>query len=356
MLSHTKNQHLLGKLENSFVYICRNNQSYSFMKHFVLILALLGVCSFASAQVPGPKVYPHELTVAADGSGDYTTFFDAFEACRAFMDYTVTIHVKPGTYKEKVVIPSWFENLEIVGEDAETTIITWADHANMPIPNTEYPKMGTFRTYTLKIEGSNITLRNLTIENNAPKLGQAVALHTEGDRLRFIGCRFLGNQDTVYTGAAWTRLYFQDCYIEGTVDFIFGPSTAWFEGCHIHSKADSYVTAASTPSEVQFGYVFCNCCLTADEGISKVCLGRPWRPYSSVIFMNCQMGSHIEARGWDNWRNPDNESTARYAEYNNTINGEPFTSTADWATKLTAGSAQGISIQRVFDFGTVWVP
>ena len=102
--------------------------------------------------------------------------------------------------------------------------------------------MGTFRTYTVKVEGSDITFKNLTIENNAAQLGQAVALHTEGDRLKFINCRILGNQDTIYTGAKFTRLYFKDCYIDGTTDFIFGPSTALFEDCIIHSKRNSYVT------------------------------------------------------------------------------------------------------------------
>ena len=136
--------------------------------------------------------------------------------------------------------------------------------------------MGTFRTYTLKIEGSDITLKNITIENNSARLGQAVALHTEGDRLLFINCRFLGHQDTIYTGVGGTRLYFKDCYIEGTTDFIFGPSTAWFENCTIKSKANSYVTAASTPADQAYGYVFNHCKLIADEGIDKVFLGRPW--------------------------------------------------------------------------------
>lgn len=151
------------------------------------------------------------------------------------------------------------------GEDAEKTIITYDDHANIN-------KMGTFRTYTVKVEGSDITFKNLTIENNAAPLGQAVALHTEGDRLMFVGCRFLGNQDTIYTGSEGSRLLFTNCYIEGTTDFIFGPSTALFEYCELHSKRDSYITAASTPKEVEFGYVFKNCKLTAAPGIKKVYL------------------------------------------------------------------------------------
>ena len=160
------------------------------------------------------------IVVSRDGSGDYRTLTEAMEGIRAFMDYKVTVLVKNGTYKEKVVIPSWLQNVEFIGESVENTIITYDDHANIN-------KMGTFRTYTVKVEGNSITFRNLTIENNAARLGQAVALHTEGDKLVFINCRILGNQDTIYTGAAGTRLYFADCYIDGTTDFIFGPSTAF---------------------------------------------------------------------------------------------------------------------------------
>lgn len=196
---------------------------------------------------------PDTLFVARDGTGEFRTVNEAVEVCRAFMEYHKVIFVKKGVYKEKIIIPSWLTNIEICGEDAEKTIITYDDHANIQIPKIgqeatgQTQGMGTFRTYTVKIEGQDITFKNITIENNAARLGQAVALHTEGDRLMFIGCRFLGNQDTVYTGVGNTRCYFDHCYIEGTTDFIFGPSTCWFEQCTILSKTNSYITAASTP-------------------------------------------------------------------------------------------------------------
>ena len=294
-------------------------------------------------------VEPRTLIVAKDGSGDFTTVAAAIESCRAFMDYTVTIYVKKGVYKEKVIIPSWVENIELVGEDAEQTVITWADHANIN-------KMGTFRTYTVRVDGNHITLRNLTIENNAPQLGQAVALHTEGDCLRVIGCRILGNQDTIYTGRANTRIYFEDCYIEGTTDFIFGPSTAWFENCEIRSLRDSYVTAASTPADVPYGYIFNHCRLTAAEGVTKVYLGRPWRPYAYTLYMNCELGGHILDAGWDNWRNKKNEQTARYSESGNTRQGKAYTSTAAWAKKLKAKEVAELTPAKVFSIGTVWDP
>ena len=180
---------------------------------FVMTL-LCGIGSLSAAQQ-----WKDTIVVARDGTGDYRTLTEAMEGIRAFMDYKVTVLVKKGVYKEKVILPSWLENVDFIGENVENTIITYDDHANIK-------KMGTFRTYTLKVEGSSITFKNLTIENNAARLGQAVALHTEGDRLVFINCRFLGNQDTIYTGAKGTRLCFLNCYIEGTTDFIFGPSTA----------------------------------------------------------------------------------------------------------------------------------
>ena len=170
---------------------------------------------------------PDTIFVARDGTAEFRNISEAIEVCRAFMEYHKVIYVKKGVYKEKLVIPSWLDNIEICGEDRDNTIITYDDHANIKLPETG-KGMGTFRTYTLKIQGNDITLKNITIENNSARLGQAVALHTEGDRLSFINCRFLGHQDTIYTGKASTRQLFKDCYIEGTTDFIFGPSTAWF--------------------------------------------------------------------------------------------------------------------------------
>ena len=296
---------------------------------------------------------PDTIVVARDGTGEFRTVNEAIEVCRAFMEYHKVIFVKKGVYKEKLIIPSWVTHIEILGEDVENTIITYDDHANIYYPLTG-KGMGTFRTYTVKVEGNYITFRNITIENNAAKLGQAVALHTEGDHLQFIGCRLLGNQDTVYTGVAGTRVLFKDCYIEGTTDFIFGPSTAWFERCHIHSKANSYVTAASTPQEIDYGYVFNHCQLTAAETINKVYLGRPWRPYAHTLFMNCELGGHIVAKGWHNWNKKENEQTARYEEYNNTGDGANTKERVNWSRQLTKKQAAAVTIENVFRQDNTW--
>lgn len=290
------------------------------------------------------------LIVARDGTGKFRNIQEAVESVRAFMDYTVTIYIKKGIYKEKLIIPSWLKNVQLVGEDAENTVITYDDHANIN-------KMGTFRTYTVKVQGNAITFKNLTIENNAAPLGQAVALHTEGDKLMFIDCRFLGNQDTVYTGSEGTRLLFTNCYIEGTTDFIFGPSTALFENCEIHSKRDSYITAASTPKEIEFGYIFKNCKLTADRNIKKVYLGRPWRPYGATAFINCEFGSHIRPEGWHNWKNPENEKTARYAEFGNTGEGAKTEGRVKWAKQLSKKEVERYNdLRTIFKLCNDWEP
>jgi len=309
------------------------------IKTFILMTVF---CTAAHAQVQDT------IVVARDGSGKYRNIQEAIESVRAFMDYTVTIYIKKGVYKEKVVIPSWVKNVVFVGEDANNTIITYDDHANIN-------KMGTFRTYTVKVEGNNITFKNLTIENNAEQLGQAVALHTEGDKLAFINCRFLGNQDTIYTGAEGTRLLFADCYIEGTTDFIFGPSTALFERCTIYSKRNSYVTAASTPKDIKLGYVFKECKLTAAPEVTKVYLGRPWRPNAATIFMNCELGKHILPVGWHNWNNTENEKTVRYAEYMNTGEGASTQSRATWSKQLKKKEAAEYTTENIFKRNDDWL-
>jgi pectinesterase len=322
-------------------------------KLILLFIAIIAV----NVSIDAANKYdnPDTLFVSRDGTCEFRNIDDAIEVCRAFMDYHKVIFVKNGTYKEKLIIPSWLTNIEICGENRDKTIITYDDHANIKSIETGKP-MGTFRTYTLKIEGNDITLKNITIENNAARLGQAVALHTEGDRLSFVNCRFLGNQDTVYTGVANTRLYFKDCYIEGTTDFIFGPSTAWFENCIIKSKINSYVTAASTPQNVKYGYIFDHCKLIADEGAKKVYLGRPWRPYAYTLFMNCELGSHITPEGWFNWNDKARELTARYMEFNNTGEGSNTSNRVAWCHQLTKKEVKDITVENVFKLNDSWIP
>lgn len=288
--------------------------------------------------VPEPKT---PLIVSQDGSGDFKTIQEAVYAIRDYTPVPITIKVKKGVYHEKLIIPSWKCDITITGEDEKNTIITWDDFAKKTIVyfGDSIAEMGTFRSHTVLVAGSRITLENLTIENTAGRVGQAVALHTEGNQIIVRRCRLLGNQDTLFTGNEESHVYFDECYIDGTTDFIFGPATCWFESCRIHSKTDSYITAASTSKERRFGYVFNNCDLTADDGVTKVYLGRPWRAYAAVVFMNCRLGKQIRPEGWENWRNPDNEKTARYAEFNCTGEGADIANRVKWCNQLNKSEA-----------------
>ena len=312
-----------------------------------LICFICAICGVIIAQA---KSYdnPDTLFVARDGTGEFRNINEAIEVCRAFMEYHKVIFVKKGTYKEKLIIPQWVQNIELCGESRDETIITYDDHANIN-------KMGTFRTYTLRVDANNITFKNLTIENNAARLGQAVALHTQGDRLVFQNCRFLGNQDTIYTGMEGTRLFFDHCYIEGTTDFIFGPSTAWFEQCTIHCKANSYITAASTPKHIPFGYIFNHCTITAADDVSKVYLGRPWRDYGYTLFMHCTLPKQIRPEGWHHWQK-EREQTARYLEYENIGEGADISKRVTWSRQLTKKEAKDITLEKVFSREDKWRP
>ncbi len=285
-----------------------------------------------------------EFTVAPDGSGDFTSVQAAVDACKAFPDQRVTIHLKNGTYREKVVVPSCNTRLSVIGEDPEKTIITWDDHFS----KINRGRNSTFYTWTLKVEADDFYMENVTVENSAGPVGQAVALHVEGDRCVFRNCRFLGNQDTLYTAGQNSRQFFSGCTIEGTTDFIFGAAIVYFEECIIHSKSDSYITAASTPKDQPFGYVFLQCKLTAAEGVKKVYLGRPWRDYARTVFLECELGAHITQAGWSNWGGTQRDKTAFYAEFGNTGPGAVSSGRVPWSHQLTKEEARQYAIGNVF--------
>ena len=285
----------------------------------------------------------YRLTVAQDGSGNYSTIQAAIDASKSFPDQRVTIFVKNGIYKEKIVVPAINTRLSIIGEDAERTIITWDDYFN----KINRGRNSTFYTYTLLVIADDFVAENLTIENTAGAVGQALALYVKGDRCVFRNCKILGNQDTLYTDGLNSRQYFDGCYIEGTTDFIFGPATALFTNCTIHSKRDSYITAASTPEGKPFGYVFINCKITASPEAKKVYLGRPWRDYARTVFIKCEMGGHIVPAGWSNWSGTQRDKTAYYAEYGNTGPGADVSQRVTWSHQLTGEEAAKYTVKNI---------
>ncbi|WP_339920534.1 pectinesterase family protein [uncultured Flavobacterium sp.] len=283
------------------------------------------------------------IIVAQDGSGDFTKIQDAINAAKAFPDDRITIFVKNGVYYEKVKIYSWNPKISLIGESREKTIITFDDYFN----KINIGRNSTFHTYTVLVEGNDFFAKNLTIQNSSGEVGQAVALNVNANRVMFTNCSFLGNQDTLYTSGEGTKNYFKDCYIEGTTDFIFGDATVLFENCIIKSRKNSYITAASTPQNSTFGYVFKNCKLIANESADAVYLGRPWRIYAKTVFINCEMGKHIKSEGWDNWSKPEAEKTSFYAEYNCTGEGFQPEKRVSWSHHLTKSEAKKYTLDAI---------
>ncbi len=325
------------------------------------LLLYLGICSKVFAQ--NPK-YPSLITVAQNGSGNYKTIQEAINSVRDLGEKEVKIQVKNGTYKEKLIIPSWKIKISIIGEKAENTIITFDDYSGKPNPMGKdifgLPNFSTYTSFTVLVQGNDIHLENLTIINSAGRVGQAVALHVEGDRFVAKNCRFLGNQDTLYAGIENSRQYYQGCYIEGTTDFIFGKATVVFQNCTIKSLSDSYVTAASTSAQQKFGFVFINCKLIADPAVTKAYLGRPWRPYAKTVFMTCDLGKHILPEGWNPWKGdlmfPNKELTVFYAEYKNKGDGASPKTRLAWTKQLTDKEAKNYTLKNILGGADQWNP
>lgn len=315
---------------------------------FCLSIGLLSF-SFSKQKIRDKKF---DYVVAKDGSGDFTTIQSAIEACKAFPYDRIRILIKNGVYHEKVFIPSWNTKISLIGENKDSTIITYNDY----FKKIDKGRNSTFYTSTFFVQGNDFHAENLTIENSSGRAGQAVALSVEADRCSFSNCKFLGNQDTLYLAGENYRQYFFDCYIEGTTDFIFGEATALFEECTIKCKADSYITAASTPEGIAYGFVFKNCTIEAAPGIKNVYLGRPWRKYAKVVFIDCRMGSFIKPEGWSNWQNTDNYKTVFYAERNSSGGGANILQRVSWSHQLTEIQAAKYNAKNIFSGIKGWEP
>lgn len=304
------------------------------------IILLLFSCLQLAAQ-------QKQLVVAKDGSGQYTTVQAAFDAIPSGNTTPVTILVKKGIYKERLVLDTRKDFIRLIGEDKMHTVLTYDNHAGKKLPNGD--TVNTWNSASFFIYANDFYAQNITFENNAGfTAGQAVAVFANGDRLSFNDCRFIGFQDVLFCSGAGSRQYYLNCYIEGSTDFIFGPSTAVFQDCHIHSRKNSHVTAASTPRELPFGFVFFDCLLTADSAFKKVSLGRPWQPYASVTYIRCEMGDHILPEGWNNWKNPANELTARYAEYKSTGPGANPAARPKWIRQLSEEELSKYTLKNIF--------
>lgn len=298
----------------------------------------------------------YDFVVDAAGAGDFRTMQEAVDAMPYYgKGRRIDIFVRNGTYREKVSVHASRHNLRFVGESAEGVIITWGDYAAKPALLGAIT--GTSGTATVYVHASDVTFERITFENSAGPVGQAVAVMITGDRVQFRSCRFLGFQDTLYTYGPGTRHYFEDCYIEGTVDFIFGFATAAFYRCTIRSKDDAFITAAGTPKECPWGYLFVECRLEADPGVTRVYLGRPWRDYARTLFIDCWMGPQIAPEGWDNWDRPEAEKSVCYAESESTgPGGTDLSQRVPWARVLTAEEAMQCTIPNALAGSDNWNP
>jgi pectinesterase len=306
------------------------------------------------------------LTVAANSGGDFNTIQAAIAAVPDNSPDRTVIHIRPGTYQGPIHLPKSKPKVTFEGEDAATTIVTYGLNVYEILEGQSRQFSGT----GVVILGDDFRAEKITFRNTSGDHGQALALRIDGDRAVLQKCRMLGWQDTLMINNG--RQYFKDCYIEGRVDFIYGSATAVFDHSEIHSKNGGHITAASTPQDHPYGVVFLDCRLTGDpnpwvdpatgEARNKSSrppradLGRPWRPYGSVAYLRCEMGDHIKPEGWDNWRNPENEKTARYAEYRCTGPGADRSQRVSWARELTDDEAANYAIAKILGGSDGWVP
>lgn len=314
-----------------------------------LVFAALAIASARATPLdPAP-----DAIVAADGTGQYKTVRAAIDAAPQITHAGRhwTIYVKAGTYRELVYIQREKRFIAVVGEDAETTKISYDLFNDFPAPDGK--PIATFRTPTVMLDADDFTFENITLENSAGRKGQALAIRVDGDRDVFRHCRFLGWQDTILVNRG--RHYFEDCTIVGATDFIFGGGTDFFERCHIHCAGNGFIAAASTPDFQQFGYVFSHCTITGEPDVQTY-LGRPWRDYAQTIYLNTEMSTVVKPEGWNNWGKAIAEKTTHYAEFNSTGPGANPAKRPAWSKQLTAVEAKAYTVEKVLAGTDGWNP
>lgn len=321
------------------------------MKILKSAIAIIFICVFVLSTSSCTKTISEELEANADivvdinGSGDYITVQEALDAVPDNNDQSLVILVKKGMYREKVRLSHKKTNVILVGEDVDSTTITWDDYGNKMLVNGD-PAIGghTFSTYTFRADADGFQAYNINFNNSTTK-GQGVAFHSNGDKQILYHCRLTGNQDTYFDNFR-TRRFIKDCYISGTTDFIFGFGVTLFDSCQIHSKRSSYITASSTPQHYKFGHVLKNCFITREQHNDSIYLGRPWFPYSNTVFYECYLPAGIVKEGWGGWS--DRQETCFYREYNNYGPGSDTTERVDFGKQLTSKQAVEYTMKNIF--------
>ena len=318
---------------------------------------------------PGPPAAGnrHMVTVAADGSAEYRTVQAGIDALAAGGG---TVHIKPGIYREVVRVAKPNVRMEGAGDSPEQTRIVFGNSAGS--------SGSTFKSATVFVNGDDFLAKNITFENDysrgralQPQGSQAIALSVTGDRAIFRGVRILGAQDTLYAASRScrsesgpcipTRQFFEDCYIAGNVDFIFGDSQAVFKSCRIHAIAHPtvMVTAQSKhyPEEAS-GFVFDRCRITADSSVDRVFLGRPWRNYATVVFLESELDEKVDPAGWSEWHAEETRrlESAFYAEYKSTGPGANAAHREPYSRQLSATEAARYRAREFLAGADGWNP
>ena len=309
------------------------------------------------------------ITVAKDNSGDFDSIQKAVDSVSD--NNNETIFIKKGIYKERIEIRK--NNITLIGEDTDETIITAGFYAKMIMPDGS--KRGTFRSYTFLVYADNFSASNITFENSSgfgDNVGQAIAVYAEGDNIKFKPCKILGHQDTLFTGPLplkekqpggftgptidgerkLVHQLYEDCFICGEIDFIFGSATAYFKNCTLfalnrNEPINSYYTAPSTYEGQAFGYVFDNCTFTGNCPPKSVALSRPWRIHAKVVLLNCEYSDQIIDEGFTDWNKPESHETVYYAEYNGHGDGYKPEKRAAYVHQLDEAQAAFYNIENV---------
>ncbi|MBD5780260.1 pectate lyase [Pelagicoccus sp. NFK12] len=315
-------------------------------------VAALAIGEMRRLELPIARYFADAL-VARDGSGDWDSVEQAIYKAPQGPEGSPRwiIRVKHGEYRERAYVQRERGNIRLVGDSPETTVLVEGIHANMIGPDGK--KLGTFRTPTLQVDGEGFQVHSMTIANDAGPVGQALALRVDGDGVVFRDCVFKGWQDTIFVNRG--RHYFENCYIEGHVDFIFGGGLSVFENCHIHCLKDGYITAAATPAQQEYGMVFLDCRITGEPGV-RTYLGRPWRAHAQTVFVRTEMSEVVRSAGWHNWTGPEREKTARYAEYGSYGEGGDMGERVSWARQLSRKEAKELEVNAIFESGEPVAP
>ena len=303
----------------------------------------------ANAGTPTPQG-ERTLAVAADGSAEFETIQQAIDAVPSDNSDRTVIDIGPGTYLGPIIVGKDKINVTFRGHGPDQSVLTYALNVKAPLSDDQ----GYFFNGTgVTVLGDGFIAENLTFQNTSGDYGQGMALRMQGDRAIVRNCRLLGWQDTLLVHS--NRQFFYNCHIEGRVDFIYGGSTAVFYRCTIKSKLGGYITASNAPEEQPFGLVFIECNLVSDDS-EPTYLGRPWRPFAAVAYIDSELGPHIRPEGWDNWGNPENEKTARYSEHNSTGPGAHPDARVGWSRQLTDDEAARYTIDNILAGDDGWSP